>query len=122
MITGLDHIAIATPRLEETRLFFVEVLGLREGSRPEVAVPGYWLYAGDRAIVHLFGLEEGRSQAAAALDHFALQLSHLEDMKRRLEEHHVPYREFALPGSGRVQLLTKEPNGVTVELNFRVAI
>ena len=28
MIAGLDHITIATPKLEETRRFFVEVLGL----------------------------------------------------------------------------------------------
>src|SRR4029077_9874071 len=113
----MDHITIATPKLEETRRFFVEVLGLKEGSRPDVGITGYWLYAGERSIVHLFGLEEGRSQAAAALDHFAFQLSDLGDMKRRLEEHRVPYQEFALPGSGRVQLVTKDPNGVTVELS-----
>ena len=41
---GLDHINIATPRLAESRDFYVEVLGLQEGPRPPFEFDGYWLY------------------------------------------------------------------------------
>ena len=54
MIRLIDHVNIATEKLQETRDFFVEVLGLEEGWRPEAfGFQGHWLYAGGRPIVHL---------------------------------------------------------------------
>ena len=57
-LESLDHCAIRTTRLEETRRFYVEALGLEVGPRPPLALPGYWLYAGGRPIVHLMEIGE----------------------------------------------------------------
>jgi len=57
-IRGIDHINIGTHRLEETRAFFRDVLGLTEGWRPDFPFGGAWLYAGDGAVVHLVDLAE----------------------------------------------------------------
>ena len=53
MIRVIDHVNIATENLEKTRDFFVDALGLEDGPRPDFGVPGHWLYADGRAIVHL---------------------------------------------------------------------
>ena len=57
-LESLDHCAIRTTRLEETRRFYVEALGLEVGPRPPLSLPGYWLYAGGRPIVHLMQIGE----------------------------------------------------------------
>ncbi len=51
----LHHINIKAPRelLQQERDFFCVVLGLHEGIRPDFSIRVYWLYAGDKAIVHL---------------------------------------------------------------------
>ena len=55
MIEQLDHVNLRTSRLEEMTRWYVDVMGLRSGFRPNFPFPGAWLYAGDRAIVHLVG-------------------------------------------------------------------
>jgi catechol 2,3-dioxygenase-like lactoylglutathione lyase family enzyme len=117
VILGLDHINIATARLGETRDFFVQVLGLEEGPRPTVDAPGYWLYAGDRPLVHLMGLDPvaDRAGAVASLDHFAFEVADLSTAKARLAAHGVQFRE-GMVLRGRGQLFLKDPNGVRIEL------
>lgn len=85
-ITGLDHINIRTAELAKTCAFFMEVLGLTEGWRPDFSFAGAWLYAGGRDVVHL--VEVGRPAAASrgsALDHFAFTIDDYEDARRRLD-------------------------------------
>lgn len=120
MIAGIDHINIATDKLEETRRFFVEILGLEAGFRPDFKFPGYWLYAGARDIVHLVGLKAPpEPNRRAALDHFAFQIADYEAMRERLEERGVPYRELTALDGSRTQIVLRDPNGVTIELRFR---
>ena len=53
----LDHMNISASLelLETVKDFYCDALGFRVGPRPEVPIPGYWLYpeGGDRAIIHL---------------------------------------------------------------------
>ena len=54
---GLDHynIRAPSPLLEALRDFYVATLGLRAGPRPRCRTHGYWLYAGEQAVLHLSG-------------------------------------------------------------------
>ena len=52
-IQGLDHINIHTSKREETLKFYTEMLDFQEGFRPPFDFPGAWLYAGERAVIHL---------------------------------------------------------------------
>ena len=132
MTTSLDHCAIRTTRLEETRCFYEELLGLEVGPRPELPVPGYWLYDGERPVVHLIELTDAMKQdvfgealsidAATGvrngLDHIAFRLTGLDDLRSRLERDGVAYQEMGIPEMRLTQLFLKDPNGITAELNF----
>jgi catechol 2,3-dioxygenase-like lactoylglutathione lyase family enzyme len=118
MITGLDHANIYTARLEETLGFFVDILGLKNGPRPNAPFNGAWLYSGDKPIVHVVEHAEPRLHKGA-LDHFSLAVSDLEPMLRRLDEHGVTYRVMDIPGGFGRQAFLTDPNGVTVELTQR---
>lgn len=132
-LTRLDHYSIRTDDLETTRDFYVDALGLVDGDRPPFPFPGYWLYCGDRPVVHLIGLDpegahgltdymgEDRKQAlkgGGAVDHVAFNAENLGDMRRRLEGLGIAYRERDVPGMDLHQVFVEDPNGCTIELNF----
>jgi catechol 2,3-dioxygenase-like lactoylglutathione lyase family enzyme len=57
---GLQHYTIEPQDLERTKEFYCEVLGLENGDRPPLDFPGYWLYSGGTATVHLMGTRKPR--------------------------------------------------------------
>jgi len=132
-LTRLDHYSIRTDDLDTTRNFYVDVLGMVDGDRPPFPFPGYWLYCGDRPVVHLIGLDpegahglidymgEDRDQAfkgSGALDHVAFNADDLDGMRQRLDGLAVDYRERDVPNLPLHQLFIEDPNGITVEINF----
>lgn len=119
MFKGLDHININTAKLEDTRRFFVEVLGFNIGPRPDFGIPGYWLQHKGRDIVHLMEMSASAAPVTGPLDHFALAVEDHEAMRAHLDRLNIPYTEFGLPDGSRKQLMIKDPNGITVELNWR---
>jgi catechol 2,3-dioxygenase-like lactoylglutathione lyase family enzyme len=119
-IRGIDHINIGTHRLAETRAFFVDVLGLEEGWRPNFGVGGSWLYAGDQAVVHLVELDEAKKPSSeAALDHFAFSIDDYDDVVGRLEAAGHRYQPTDVPNTPIRQIFIRDLNGVNIELNYR---
>ena len=57
LINSLDHCAIRTTKLQETRDFFVDILGLEDGERPDFPFPGAWLYTDSAAVIHSIGVD-----------------------------------------------------------------
>jgi catechol 2,3-dioxygenase-like lactoylglutathione lyase family enzyme len=120
IVSGLDHINIGTARLAETRAFFMDVLGLTEGWRPAFPFGGAWLYAGDRAVVHLVELAADKAESSvAALDHFAFNIADYDGVLARMKAMGITCREVDVPGSAIRQIFIRDPNGVNIELNYR---
>ncbi len=117
-VIGLDHAAIKTARLEETRRFFEETLRLRVGPRPDFDFPGYWLYAGDRDLVHLVETEDAKGPSkAASINHFALRVADIDAAAAELRARGVAFERDDTPGGELRQLYITDPNGVRIELN-----
>ncbi|HEY1729424.1 MAG TPA: VOC family protein [Candidatus Baltobacteraceae bacterium] len=122
--TKLDHINIRTMQPEATRDFFVDIVGLRNGERPPFNFNGYWLYAGEQAVIHLtdardagaHGMAEGR--AGAAIDHVSFRMTGYNALCALLKERKLPFQTRVVPRNGDVQIFVDDPNGVTVELTF----
>lgn len=115
----LDHFNITGPMelLEEVRAFYTEVLGLTVGPRPQVPVRGYWLYAGDQAILHL---AEGEAVAAKGgyLDHIAFACDDLAGLQARLASRNLPHTVNCFDAVKFTQVFLRDPAGIGVELNF----
>jgi catechol 2,3-dioxygenase-like lactoylglutathione lyase family enzyme len=134
-IGRLDHYSIRTTKLEETRRFYSEVVGLRDGYRPNFDFPGAWLYIGEQAVVHIVGIDKDNPQAlldylgkeavdsdnTGSIDHVAFVATDFDGMAERLQRIGVPYRERGVPAFNLRQLFVEDPNGVTIELNFSTA-
>ena len=117
----IDHINIRAPRdlLEQVRHFYCMVFGLAEGFRPSFSSSGYWLYAGDRPLVHLsIGSETGAAVGPAHLDHVAFQTAGLSEFQEMLNERDVAYRSNYIPELDLTQLFFSDPAGTGLEVNF----
>ena len=119
----LDHFSIRTLKLEETRTFYENAMGMEAGDRPPLPFPGDWLYLGDHAVIHLVGIDENNPEGlneylgevnvtelsgGGAVDHLAFRASGSKDLIDRLKILKVPYRER----------LVEDPNNITLELNY----
>lgn len=134
---GLDllaHYNLRTRKVEETRRFYVDVLGLREGPRPTFPFPGVWLYIGERDVLHVAGIVDGDAGLQAylgdrgseadlhgggAIDHVAFTATGVAALIDRLDANGIPARFRKVPPPlDLYQIFVEDPNGVTLELNF----
>ena len=128
-IEGLNHFNIIAPAalMAEVRDFYVDVVGLQEGYRPDFGFPGHWLYAGEIAVLHLMdGDAFGGASGVAAnpgtghLDHIAFTATDLKATEARLADLGVEFRKSEFPDFNLAQLFLRDPGGLGVELNFTV--
>src|SRR5436309_15874429 len=100
---GLQHYTIEPSDLERTREFYCAVLGLENGERPPLDFPGYWLYSGGVATVHLMGTRKPRDgnvvrgretkyEDTGRLDHIAFAASAPDSGRKRLRPRHIKFR------------------------------
>jgi catechol 2,3-dioxygenase-like lactoylglutathione lyase family enzyme len=125
-LEALDHYTIQCADMAATRDFYCEVLGLREGPRPQLAFAGHWLYLGERAVVHLLdadgALPENRDAGPGAhtggLDHVAFRGVDAAAAIERLTRRGIAFRENLIRDIGLHQVFVRDPNGIMVEMNF----
>ena len=132
-LARLDHYSIRTTRLDETRRFYTEVMGLEVGPRPDFPFPGVWLYQGGAAVVHVVGIDPNDPQGLVAylgdkgmdgatgtgtIDHVAFVAEDVDGMRAHFRAHGAEVRERTVPSLNLHQMFLDDPNGVTIELNF----
>jgi catechol 2,3-dioxygenase-like lactoylglutathione lyase family enzyme len=125
---ALQHYTIEPSNLEATKDFYCDVLGLKNGDRPPLGFPGYWLYSGGVATVHLLGPRQPREGVVirgekkfddtGRFDHIAFAASDIDEVRARLASKSVKFRENTVPRTGAKQIFLYDPDGVGVELNF----
>ena len=126
-VIGLDHRGIRTAKLEESRHFYEDLLGLAQGHRPD-ALPtnGYWLYAGETPIIHLIEDAEGlagkdvtpreKLDNAGGQTHIALTVEGARDAVERLGGAGVPYWDRLFRDPLMYQVFVEDPNGLLIEM------
>jgi catechol 2,3-dioxygenase-like lactoylglutathione lyase family enzyme len=116
----LHHINIKAPAalMEEEKRFFCDLLGLREGDRPNFSSKGHWLYSDDQAIVHLALSEQHfHNESQGYFDHVAFQTSELPDLLQRLDSAGIKYSSNYVSELGMTQVFLKSPSATGIEVN-----
>ncbi len=135
-LSSLDHCSIRTAKLDQTRDFYVDVLGMADGDRPDFPFPGNWLYVDGHPVLHLVGIDAddpsgldeylgtvdiAELDGSGAVDHLAFRAERPDELKRLLDRLGVAYREREVPGMGLFQIFLEDPNRVTIELKYFAA-
>ena len=120
---GLDHYNIRAPipLLEELRDFYVATVGLRVGPRPRFRSDGYWLDAGEQAVLHLSGTRVGEVREVGVVptfDHVAFRCDDDAAMRAMLDRAGVAYTVEDAPERAQRQIFLRDPAGNGIELNF----
>jgi catechol 2,3-dioxygenase-like lactoylglutathione lyase family enzyme len=143
MIRRLDHVNIRTFDIEATVNFYSGLLGLRDGPFGAPRAMGAWLYDDtDRPVLHLIAIDPANPDEAlarvrdrlgglegdlgrdslrggGAIDHVAFECGGYDDLLAKIQARGFVYRENYVPSIDLKQVFVNDPNGVTVELNFR---
>jgi catechol 2,3-dioxygenase-like lactoylglutathione lyase family enzyme len=130
----LDHCSIRTVKLEKSRKFYIDVLDMVEGDRPDFPFPGTWLYVDGHTVIHLVGVDPNDPRGlveylggdidpetlngSGSFDHIAFRATAAPTMIERLTKNNVSYRERHVPNMDLYQLFLEDPNGITIELNY----
>jgi catechol 2,3-dioxygenase-like lactoylglutathione lyase family enzyme len=61
-LSHIEHFLLQTDDMEATRDWYVRVLGMRVGPSPDFKFPVFWLYLGDKDVVHVTQGGEGVSE------------------------------------------------------------
>jgi catechol 2,3-dioxygenase-like lactoylglutathione lyase family enzyme len=121
MLLSLGHVTVRSADFERTERFYCDLLGMRIGPRPAIAVPGRWFYIGDQAVLHVLpSTAEAAAGAGGAIDHFAFDADELPAFQRRLEAVGEPFEGRRLADSDTWQVFLTDPDGVRVELSFQM--
>lgn len=117
LISGLNHVNIATNDLEASARFY-ENFGLKRGHRPTFPTKGIWLYSNGCPILHLNDAAEVGPivPGTAAVHHVGLSVNgSVEEITRCLRNHGIEYDLWdPIPGVFRA-LYFKGPSGESVE-------
>ena len=131
-VERMEHFLVIAEDIEETKNFYCDILGLTPGFRPDLDFPGYWLYLGDVPCLHIAEWKtyavftkrvdipmSTKSVGTGPLDHIAFNATGFDDIARKLNKRKIPYKDNRLDDIGLAQIFIQDPNGVTLELNFR---
>src|SRR5258708_38102793 len=115
-VLSLSHYNLRVPRelLDTLRAFYVEVIGLKVGHRPPFVTFGYWLYAGDQAVLHLSEASRRETPALDAptnFDHAAFNCAGRREFETRLAQLGIKYDVAHVPHTYQIQLFLKDPSG-----------
>jgi catechol 2,3-dioxygenase-like lactoylglutathione lyase family enzyme len=131
-VQRLEHFLVISDDIDVTRDFYCDVLGMTVGFRPELDFPGYWLYLGEVPCLHVAEWEtyavwteqvgipmSTRADGTGPVDHIAFNADGYDALVARIESKGLGYSTNLLDDIGLRQIFIEDPNGVTLELNFR---
>jgi catechol-2,3-dioxygenase len=122
-VTGFNHYNLRAPRqlLDQLMEFYRDVVGLRLGPRPAFRSFGYWLYAGERDLLHLSEASPDEVRAthvATTFDHVAFSCVDPIAMEQKLVQRNIKYKVSFVAATGIKQIFFQDPAGNGIELNF----
>jgi glyoxylase I family protein len=109
---GIHHVNLTVGNVEESRAFYVDVLGLHvRTDRPDFDFGGWWLDVGSQQV-HLV---VGPARSEKTGDHFAIQVADIDDCVDELRGRGINVSDPQGVGANRQSFL-RDPWGNRIEL------
>ena len=119
MLLSLGHVTVRSADSARTESFYCDLLCMRVGPRPAIAIPGRWLYVGQEAVLHVLPRNtDAPNDDVPVVDHFALRASDRAGLERRLKAVGQPFESRRLANGDTWQIFLTDPNGARVELCY----
>lgn len=120
-----DHLSLSAKNPERMRDFFIDLLGLKVGSRPNLSFDGYFLFAGDKDVIHIF-LQQPRIRAENPVTinsteqnivhHVSFSTDNYETVMQNITKLELQYSINTIPDSSTIQIFVRAPENLILEI------
>jgi len=119
-----DHLSLSAKQPEVMRDFLVELLDLHVGDRPGLNFNGYFLFAGDKDVIHIFGQSMSRGKEAAhafnseqnVVHHVCFFSDDYSETMARIDRMGLDYSISSVPNSPVKQIFVRAPENLILEI------
>jgi catechol 2,3-dioxygenase-like lactoylglutathione lyase family enzyme len=123
MNVRFDHLSLSAKEPEIIRDFLVDLLGFTIGSRPNLSFNGYFLFAGNKDVVHIFAQSPNRKTLSNSgleeqniVHHVSFFSDDYQEVMTRIEQLGLSYSLNQVPGSKVKQIFVRAPENLIVEI------
>jgi catechol 2,3-dioxygenase-like lactoylglutathione lyase family enzyme len=134
-ISHLEHFLVVAQDYEATVQWYIDNLGFTKGPHPDFGadVEVTWLYAGGVDVIHIVpprpndparpvpdpnATPKEIAQGSRPIHHIAFRAADRVEMTGRFKQNGITYLEQQASKGDLYQVFVRDPNGITVELNF----
>ncbi|MCL1056730.1 hypothetical protein CXF83_04060 [Shewanella sp. Choline-02u-19] len=104
MAITFNHLNLLASAGNEATYLLTDVLGLKNGNRPNFPFKGSWLYQGDQALIHI--IESDTQQCGIGHIAFDTDMS-LETLTQKLQQNATRYNVRQVPDSNVIQVFVR---------------
>ena len=121
-LSHIEHFLLQAEDMEATRDWYVRVLGMRVGPSPDFKFPVFWLYLGDKDVVHVtqggkqvsenrkryVGQQSTEIRGTGVVDHIAFRAMGLAQTIEHLKSLGIEFRSRMVSDQGLYQMFLME--------------
>lgn len=122
-----DHLSLSAKDPEGMKDFLVSLLGLTVGHRANLPFAGYFLYAGDQDLVHIFGRDNDSPNDNPSINksnhniihHVSFFSDDYEETMHRIQKLGATFRINEMPDSDVKQIFVYAPENLLIEIQAK---
>jgi len=127
MNVRFDHLSLNAKNPERMKDFLMDLLGLRLGVRPNLTFDGYFLYAGDKDVIHIFSQyakDDSSIEKAFNIEeknivhHVSFFSDDYEETIKRIEHLNLNYSLSSVPDTQIKQVFVRAPENLMIEIQI----
>ncbi len=125
-VQSIDHITLVVKNLEQSRKFYVDLLGMKEVPRPAFDFEGSWFQAGKTLVHTILEYEEtgpagntvSQELTISRTQHFAFIINDPQGAVAHLQKVGIPIVSGPKQRpDGATQVFVQDPDGYVIELS-----
>ena len=119
-----DHVSLSAKDPEKMKDFLIKLLNVTSGERPTMSFPGYFLYAGDLAVIHLFKQADDdtsieQKAAPNIVHHICFFSNNYQEVITNISNLNAPYTMKTRPETGNKQIFVQGPENLLIEIQAK---
>jgi catechol 2,3-dioxygenase-like lactoylglutathione lyase family enzyme len=119
-----DHLSLSARNPQKMSDFLVALLDLTVGTRPNLEFSGYFLFTGDKDVIHIFANQQPdvsnqlsqNEQPQNIVHHVSFFSDDYQDVLARIAKLGLRYSMSEVPGTSVKQIFVRGPEGLIIEI------
>lgn len=116
-----DHLSLSAKNPEKMKDFLIALLDLKVGTRANLSFNGYFLFAGEKDVIHIFGQNQNVNSTNVTIEqnivhHVSFFSDSYNDVMDRISSLDLRYSINQVPDSPTVQIFVRAPENLIIEI------